>query len=206
MLDEMKLFEQVNKMIDTKNGVLNEDYIPFGGRVEVRLFIRSKYGGGGRNGNASSHDCTVKIIIKINEFKKSNIEFPVPVYSYTDIPVKRLHDMYDTATTKLEDTTNSIIANSVLSFIYDNQMWLRALWERKDAERGRVGSVIYNYLEREIRSTKYIGATLEPKSMKELEEDQKEITKYVRKQLKDDSIQLDFGSVKEDDKKRKKKR
>lgn len=128
------------------------------------------------------------------------------MYTYTNIPVKKINDRYSNAVTELTKATNPVIANSVLSFIYDNQMWLRALWESKDGERGRVGSILYDYLEHEITSTKYIDTTSKPKSAKELDADKEEITKYVRKQLKDDSIQLDFGSVKEDDKKRKKKR
>lgn len=203
MLDEMKLFEHVNRMIGAKNGVMNESYTPFAGHETVQLFVRSKYGGGGRGGNTSIHDCTVKIIIV---GRNENIELPVPVYPYTNIPSAKIEKKYNDAIKAMNRILGQQMANSILSFVYDNQMWLRALWEAKDVERGKIGSIPYNYLQDEISSSKYMGLSLTPKTEKELDEDKKEITKYVRKQLKDDSIQIDFGSVRADDSKHKKKR
>ena len=202
MLDEMKLFERVNRMIDTKNGILNESYTPFAGNVAVQIFVRSKYGGGGRGGNVSIHDCTVKIIID----GANVIELPVPVYPYSNIPSEKIRALYKNATKELPNLLNQNIVNSILSFIYDNQMWIRALWESKDGERGRIGSIPYDYLQSAILSSKYIGLSLSPKSARELEDDKEEIVKYVRKQLKDDSIQIDFGSVRGSAPKHKKKR
>ena len=216
MLDEMKLFEQVNKMIDTKNGILDEIFLPFptkrseyeslqndtNTKTKITIFVRTKFSEGGSSGKPSKHDCTVKV--KYGQTSDSNVDVRVPVYAYDDVPSYDRGDV-DASIKKLTNTCGKSISRVVMSFIYDNQMWLRALWHSQSEAYG-TGKLIIDYLRNKIRDTDYVNTGISRKSEDALESDRKEVIEYVRANLGDGTDKLEFGSKQQISSKRKKKK
>ena len=216
MLDEMKLFEHVNRMIGAKNGVMNEIFLPFptkrseyeslqngvNTKTKISIFVRAKYSEGGSSGKSSKHDCTVKV--KYGQTSKAEVEVRVPVYAYDDIPLCDKGEI-DASIKNLEKQGGKSISRIVMSFIYDNQMWLRALWHSQSEAYG-VGKLMVDYLENKIHDVDYTNVEILRKSESALESDREEVIEYVKTHLGDGAGKPEFGSKQQASRKNKRKK
>ena len=153
---------------------------------------------------SSEHSVSVKIR-KSTTNESGRIKIPTKSFLADD---KESKDDYS----ELEDfgTGSSVFKDAAVAlrrFIYDNQMLIVAIWFNTDE---KITSILMDraksaLIDMEYYSNKSIRG---PKSQEELDKDKIELNKYVRKELNDPSIELDFGKQKmsKEEKKASKKR
>lgn len=183
MLDAEKLFKMFADQQTLDEIALQ---MPYAKNKTISILVRTKTGGGGKAGNSSKHGCSIKATIE-----GSSYLFPVPTKSYNDLKQtdKTLSILNDTKS-KL---SNRVAFNTIMSFIYDNQMAIIALWF-SDGERTKIGDAIIDYLNNQLSSNDYTKLKLKAKDQTELNHDKDMVTKYVQEKLKDTTTVLYFGA------------
>lgn len=78
-------------------------------------------------------------------------------------------------------------------FIFDNQMLIAAYWFTTDK---RCIEVLRRLAKQKLIDNNYAKNNVKAKSQEELDKDKQELNEYVRKELDDSSIELDFGKQK----------
>lgn len=168
------------KLKDSKSGK-----IP---KMKVGIYIRchtdAKFG----------HSTSVKITFSNKEndnVKLKEYTLPVPTKAYNTLrnnapAIVKMEEFMDKA------RLSNKIKQYIRSYIYDNQMAIIAYWYQ-DTSDSIVSNMIKKYLIDKMAEGKY-KQNINAKSADELEQDKEMLTNYVRKECKDDTIILYFGS------------
>lgn len=189
MLDEQKIFNVIENFINEVSYT-----IPAKKKSEhpIIVILRSKAGGGGQAGSSSAHSCSIKV--KVGSGKQTT-GYPLIVpnipFSQFKIDAKKIGSKE-----YLKDhiSDNESYA-AIIGFVYDNQMAIIAYWNAIGGERGKVGKELEMFIKAKLSNNNYHDKKFSvPKNQNELNADKEEIIAYVRKQLKDDTISIDFGS------------
>lgn len=147
-----------------------------------KISIRTKFSAS-HGGNVSQHGTSIKIITSEHIYE---IEIPTKSYLSLNKSDKALQSIK--AFRKSKDI-NRLMANSVESFIYVNQAAILAYWyipnDRKYTD------AIEKYITQ--RDIDYFSVSASPRTDAQLEDDKRAITEFIRKELNDQTIKLDFG-------------
>ena len=177
--------DEVKKMDKSEdNEVPNIRYI---------IKIRTQFGSDASNdGKRVSHECALKVYTNT---KQEIINIPIPTKPYqtlkpNSIYVNRLKLLDD-----LNINQNAKIA--IKSFIYQHQMELVAYWYLSQEEMLLLDDAFRKYFKNLLRTNNYSRSPYKRDSGKtaaELEQDKKEILKYVKSEVPSYSGSLYFGA------------
>lgn len=135
------------------------------------------------------HDASIKIL----RGKSGGYMLKVPTKSFevgdseTKKDLKTIKDFMKTSS--FPKDVNKI----AVRFLYDCQMLIIALWYSKTKE---VTRVLLDLAKQRLIENDYTRNNVGAKSQEQLDVDKKELTEYVRKELGDASIELNFGKQK----------
>lgn len=133
------------------------------------------------------HGCSIKVQTHSNENGDYII---IPTKSFLSLPKNsKVFTSMETCAKKLNRKTYKAIE----SFIYDNQMAIIAYWYC-GKQTADVKVALSRYLATKMRDTKYYNISISPKTDAELEKDKEALNSYVRKECKDNNIELFYGS------------
>ena len=149
---------------------------------EHRISIRMKFSAS-HSGNVSQHGTSIKVITRRHIYE---IEIPTKSYLSLNKSDKALQSMKEFR--KDKNIEQSII-DFVESFIYVNQAIILACWYIPNDKQ--YIDAIKKYIKQD--DTNYFKISASPKTDAELESDKRAITEFVRKELNDQTIELDFG-------------
>ena len=152
------------------------------GKVKKQILVRSAKEGAYSN-TISQHAPTIKIKSE-NGSKENPVKVPL-------IQIDELSsgDFY-TSLNKFSSSEQKFIK----SFIYENQMYILAIWfNLDDRVNALLQELLRNKINLDIRNKLYT-KRLNPKTRDELEKDKEDIIKYVRNKLKDDKVIISFNS------------
>lgn len=189
MLDAEKIFHMFNDQLNEISYV-----IPAKKKNEhpVTINIRTKLGGGGKAGASSMHSCSIKIKIGSG---RNIVEYPLIVPTIPFSQFKIDPNKVGSKEYLKNHLNNNDVYDTVIGFVHDNQMAILAYWNEAGGERSAVGKAIETYIKAKISVNNYRDKTFRiPKEQDSLDTDKKEIITYVRKQLKDDTIDIKFES------------
>lgn len=147
-----------------------------------KVSIRTKFSAA-HSGNVSQHGTSIKVITSERIYE---IEIPTKSYLSLNKSDKALQSI---KAFKKSKNVNRSMSDSVESFIYVNQAVILAYWYIQNNKK--YTDAIEKYIKQQDIDYFHISAS--PKTDAELEADKKAITEFVRKELNDQTIELDFG-------------
>ena len=150
--------------------------------VDIRISIRTKFSAG-HSGNVSQHGTSIKVITGNCIYQ---IEIPTKSYLSLSRSDKTLQSMKDFK--KIKNIKQPII-DFVESFIYVNQAAILAYCYIPNDKK--YTDAIDKYIAQ--RDVDYFSVSASPKTDAQLEDDKRAITEFIRKELNNQTIKLDFG-------------
>lgn len=189
MLDTKKIFHMFNNQLNEISYT-----IPAKKKNEhpVTINIRTKAGGGGRAGMQSVHSCSIKVKIGSG---RNVVECPLIIPTVPFSQFKIDPNKVGSKEYLRNHLSNSDAYDAVIGFVHDNQIAILAYWYASGGERSGIGKVIEAYIKAKISANDYRDRTFRiSKEQDELDADKKGLITHVRKQLKDDTIDIKFES------------
>ena len=173
-MDTYTVKQLLNSIIDENISIRLDRY----DKIVVRTKFSASHGG-----NVSQHGTSIKVDISNMEYQ---IEIPTKSYlglSKSDRAMRSINAF----------KKNKVLSQSkvrfIESFIYVNQAAILAYWYIPNDKR--YTDAIEKYIKQS--DTDYSKISASPKTDAELESDKRVITEFVRKELNDQTIELDFG-------------
>lgn len=163
------------------NGIIDEN-ISVNIDKRDKVVIRTKFSAS-HGGNISQHGTSIKVFISNIEYQ---IEIPTKSYLSLDTSDKAIQSIK--AFKKSKAITRRRI-EFVESFIYVNQAAILAYWYITDDKK--YTDAIKKYITQ--RDVDYFSVSASPRTDAQLEDDKRAITEFIRKELNDQTIKLDFG-------------
>lgn len=162
-------------------------------KTVYRLQIRSQFGSdSSKGGKLINHGCAEKLYFG----SVLVADIPIPTKPYSTL---KADSVYKTRLESLKDdsriTDSARIA--IVSFIYQHQMELIAYWYLSQKEFQQLSPIFCDYFMNLLKENNYSRAPYkrtEGKTAAELEQDKKEIIKYVKSKAPSYSGSLYFGA------------